>query len=933
MTAGEEAGSADGSMRRGAASGSGSTLRRRRSSLFQAQQRFALDQERTAATQNPSLLFARPGDIAEALDQVPPSRAAADYLSYDALFCAGSGAGDRATNAGNGDPASRARASLIAAQNVAGGPSSKTSSKVKSTLMRALKTSSIAPNQHAALHRHVVLAPTAALVPLPAALTRPATTTFLPNRPPWTATCEPVAYKRPKDEAEAFRQLRSPPPLEHASLSAFGEEGLLVVFGGLKPAVSAVKRLLTSGGTAGGEGDVSTSPSAAPSTSTQAAASASNDVWIYSHIDATWRLVPGTTVSTPTAAGTGAAPGGGGASGGGGGLLVLASSGDKAATVSPPTGGSARHLAASCPAPRAGHCAVAVGDIPASGALAAEREVAHWKGLATMKASEDAAAVALEDVGGRDRSIDGRCPRLIVFGGASVVTGRCYNDVWEFDVRKGCWSVLHDGTMATQKRSATTHSQSGVVAVPPTPRWKASSAVLDDRLFVFGGEGSDFEVFGDLHVFDLTHRYWRAIRRTEPTPSPRYMQACCTVGDKMIVCGGIGPAGHGVPILDTTWCLEMRTLLWRPIAPSGHAADPTPTSPTAYGMETQPLADASSHAPPLVGPWAVKATPFSLTCHQSLSTWLLHLKKGATTAASEKGGSHLDTAAPQGSSSPPTSLLPNLEAPRPGEGSPPFASPGQASLVHQRTSSSNFEMSPAASPRRDPSLTPSASEDISSRPRAMTNDLVSMEGHVLMPFDDMIVLHGGAVGPHRLPNQHVFVLDLIREQWYAAQMAPSPLIAAAVERRESLTTASQFPCSRAYHAACAVVAYHPTVSIEPSVMSVDALQRNGLHLTDAKAMRRYIQALESLVAQQHNVVGVLSLHHGRPVVGQTITCAFIGGVAVSQQGGSSGANGALRTAGAGGRRLGDAWVLKLECTALAETPAAEHQGTTTSDLP
>ena len=133
-------------------------------------------------------------------------------------------------------------------------------------------------------------------------------------------------------------------------------------------------------------------------------------------------------------------------------------------------------------------------------------------------------------------------PTMLMFGGANLQQGTYYNDLWMFDVEALSWSLVQAG------------------GVKPTPRWQCVSGALEQRMFIFGGEGMNFEVLNDLHLYDHKTRMWIKLRTVEPVPPPRMMHSGCTVGDKLVVVGGIGSSAKD---LSDTWILEMRTLLWR----------------------------------------------------------------------------------------------------------------------------------------------------------------------------------------------------------------------------------------------------------------------------------------------------------------------------------------------------------------------------------
>lgn len=105
------------------------------------------------------------------------------------------------------------------------------------------------------------------------------------------------------------------------------------------------------------------------------------------------------------------------------------------------------------------------------------------------------------------------------------------------------------------------------------------------RLFVYGGEGSNFQVLDDLHLYDHMTGFWRNLRVTDPVPPGRMLHTATAVQHKMIVVGGIASKSTNGSILksaDTSkrheladvWQLDMRTLVWRQLAADSKLESP-----------------------------------------------------------------------------------------------------------------------------------------------------------------------------------------------------------------------------------------------------------------------------------------------------------------------------------------------------------------------
>eukprot|EP01012_Entosiphon_sulcatum_P043289 TRINITY_DN5752_c0_g1_i4.p1 TRINITY_DN5752_c0_g1~~TRINITY_DN5752_c0_g1_i4.p1 ORF type:complete len:307 (-),score=35.75 TRINITY_DN5752_c0_g1_i4:547-1446(-) len=111
---------------------------------------------------------------------------------------------------------------------------------------------------------------------------------------------------------------------------------------------------------------------------------------------------------------------------------------------------------------------------------------------------------------------------MYVFGGANICTASYYNDLWTFDIELYEWRHI---------------PAKGIL---PSPRWQSSLVTVEDRLFLYAGEGQNYTVLDDLHIFCHTSHEWLPIRTVHPSPPARMMHGCCGLGDNMFVVGGVG---------------------------------------------------------------------------------------------------------------------------------------------------------------------------------------------------------------------------------------------------------------------------------------------------------------------------------------------------------------------------------------------------------
>lgn len=161
--------------------------------------------------------------------------------------------------------------------------------------------------------------------------------------------------------------------------------------------------------------------------------------------------------------------------------------------------------------------------------------------------------------------------QLVVFGGATSVTGAATNDLLLFDADTQQWTAAV-----------------GVAGQTPTARLDHSVVALPDRrLVVFGGRTSASSVNGrkDLHVlsFQSLPPAWHQPFTFGPAPT-RYAHAATLVaGRLMVVHGGL----HARVVCDELFVLDVERWSWSgPIAAADAAALPPPTPRFAHSAVT-----------------------------------------------------------------------------------------------------------------------------------------------------------------------------------------------------------------------------------------------------------------------------------------------------------------------------------------------------------
>lgn len=103
---------------------------------------------------------------------------------------------------------------------------------------------------------------------------------------------------------------------------------------------------------------------------------------------------------------------------------------------------------------------------------------------------------------------------------------------------------------------------------PPSERFGAASAVVDNRYYVFGGEEPTGSLFDDTWVYDKSTNIWYMI--TNPLEgnriAPLSFHSATVIGTKIYIIGGIttgGVVSNKVYVLDTQNLSTNRQALWK----------------------------------------------------------------------------------------------------------------------------------------------------------------------------------------------------------------------------------------------------------------------------------------------------------------------------------------------------------------------------------
>ncbi|KAI9485266.1 MAG: hypothetical protein EXX96DRAFT_475623, partial [Benjaminiella poitrasii] len=108
--------------------------------------------------------------------------------------------------------------------------------------------------------------------------------------------------------------------------------------------------------------------------------------------------------------------------------------------------------------------------------------------------------------------------KLYVFGGINA--SNLYNDIWSFDLLTHTWQQIT------------------AVGYIPAPRESCAAALVDDTIYIFGGRGLNGVGLGDLCAFRIKSQRWYMFQSMGTPPSPRYGLSLTVIQNKIYVFGG-----------------------------------------------------------------------------------------------------------------------------------------------------------------------------------------------------------------------------------------------------------------------------------------------------------------------------------------------------------------------------------------------------------
>jgi hypothetical protein len=453
------------------------------------------------------------------------------------------------------------------------------------------------------------------------------------------------------------------------------------------------------------------------------------------------------------------------------------------------------------PPPRCGHSAVAIRDVPNAQKVDPMSLKAIPSAIPSQtKLSNSASASKKNNNAAQVLSYE---PSVLVFGGADLAKGLYFNDLWLFDVELTAWKELKPG------------------GTPPCERWHHGTCMLEQRMFVYGGESSEFQILDDLHMYDHQLGSWRPLRATQPTPPARMLHACCLSGEDMVIVGGIGSQAQNVALLDIAVDQGVHLAGSGKNGAGGKRRDSTSfRRPSEMDIESAAAAQQALASQPL------KMSALAASFKSELSdVWVLNLRTllWRRVADTQKRFS-------------------------------PFVVREDALLRGAAISVDGIASGPQLPP-------PYGGE-------GAVLDLKALEGHCALSFDERVLVMGGKLGG-RL-NRRLFSLHLPSETW--AYLGELPANMSSDQLR--------LPLARSALVATTMVEKRTIASMRDAV-SLASLETAHRHINELAEADPLVKTLATQLASQVSFTGALSIYGVQPVVSKTVCAYIFGGIGMS----------------------------------------------------
>lgn len=156
-------------------------------------------------------------------------------------------------------------------------------------------------------------------------------------------------------------------------------------------------------------------------------------------------------------------------------------------------------------------------------------------------------------------SLNSNSSRLYLFGGQ--LESEVFNDLYYFELNtfkspKARWELIEP-----------------VNNFKPPPVANHSMSVYKNKIYIFGGIYNNEKISNDLWCFDALTNKWSQLPTTGSVPLPVNEHSSCVINDKLYIYGGND--FHGL-IYDTLYVLDLHTLVWSQLVQSASINGPGP---------------------------------------------------------------------------------------------------------------------------------------------------------------------------------------------------------------------------------------------------------------------------------------------------------------------------------------------------------------------
>ncbi|KAI5955724.1 KEL2 [Candida jiufengensis] len=142
-------------------------------------------------------------------------------------------------------------------------------------------------------------------------------------------------------------------------------------------------------------------------------------------------------------------------------------------------------------------------------------------------------------------SLNNSSSRLYLFGGQ--LENDVFNDLYYFELN------------SFKSQKATWNLVDPLNNFKPPPLTNHSMSVYKNKIYIFGGVYNNEKVSNDLWVFDVEEEKWQQVNTSGEMPLPVNEHSSCVVNDKLYIYGGNDFSGI---IYSSLYVLNLNTLVW-----------------------------------------------------------------------------------------------------------------------------------------------------------------------------------------------------------------------------------------------------------------------------------------------------------------------------------------------------------------------------------